>query len=168
MDTGKKFIQIRQKGILEAAIVKDLMPHVIFKEAVTDIEYDGSVDGQPVAKLTNRVEGVEETAGTRLQLVIDNQTYRLQANLYNAKGSLVSSSDVIDLPIEEMIVKVSYDEASQSLVFELKSGAKTIVPISKVITGLATRDWVSAGFATKDEHNALKAKMLFYEEVVNI
>lgn len=167
MDTGKKFIKVEQKDIIKDAVVKDLMPHVVFKETVEKIEYDGSVDGQPLARLASRVDKIEKLDGTHLDLVIDPKTYQLQALLFNASGDIVSKSAIIDLPIEEMVVNVTYDERTQSIILELKSGTKTIVPISGIITGLATQDWVNAGFTTKTEHNALRAKVLYYE-VVNI
>lgn len=103
---------------------------------------------------------ISET-GYRIDLECDSSTYELKAKLYDKNNVLLSTSTVIDLPIESLIVDVDFDEDTKELVITLKSGATVRVPIGSIVSGLATQDFVR-GYAyskndvyTKTEANAL-------------
>jgi len=55
----------------------------------------------------------------------------------------------IDLPIESMIVDVTYDDVNKELIFELDNGNTVVVPIDAIITGLASVSYVDAELAKK-------------------
>ena len=58
------------------------------------------------------------------------------------KNETVLSEQSIDLPCEEFIVSLNYDSEKKSLVFNLKNGETTTVPIGDIIEGLATKTYV--------------------------
>lgn len=102
MDTGKKFIQVGQKDILKKAIIKDMTPEIIFRRVVDVIPYDGSADGEPVAKLKKQVEdyikiidGVKESFVNILHLIDDNALAISNLNISKAdKDDVYTKSEV--------------------------------------------------------------------------
>lgn len=99
---------------------------------------------------------VSET-GHRIDLEMNTTDYKLVAKLYDKNNNLLNTSTEIDLPLESLVVNVQYDAANQKLIVTLKNGTTIDVPISGLISGLATQTWVqSQGYLT--EHQSLDGK----------
>lgn len=90
--------------------------------------------------------------GNKIDLVLDNTTYKLYAVLKNKSGTTLSTSTIIDLPIEELVVSMSYDSSAKELVVTLKSGTTTRVPIGAIVSGLesTTNKVTSIGDSSTD------------------
>ena len=84
---------------------------------------------------------ISET-GYRIDLEINSTTYELQAKLYDKNDKLISESTIIDLPIESSVVKIDFNKDTNTLTFTLRNGTTTEVPLSSIITGLATETYV--------------------------
>ena len=84
---------------------------------------------------------VSET-GYRIDLECDSATYEVVAKLYDKNNVLISTSTVIDLPIESLVVDIDFDEDTNELIITLKSGAVTRIPLGAIVRGLATQTWV--------------------------
>jgi len=80
---------------------------------------------------------VSET-GHRIDLEMNTTDYKLVAKLYDKNNNLLNTSTEIDLPLESLVVNVQYDAANQKLIVTLKNGTTIDVPISGLISGLAT------------------------------
>lgn len=92
--------------------------------------------------------------GNTIQLTLDSSTYEITATLYNAQGTVLSTSDAIDLPLETMVVDVAYydvdpqDPAHTNFIrITLKNGTTTDVPIGGLISGLVPTTRKIAGHA---------------------
>lgn len=79
---------------------------------------------------------VTET-GYKLDLSIDSSTYIMTLKLLD-KNENVLSTGKIDLPIESMIINVSYDSNVKRLTFSLQNGNIINVPLNDLISGLVT------------------------------
>lgn len=75
--------------------------------------------------------------GYKLDLSIDNSTYVMTLKLLD-KNENVLSTGKIDLPIESMIINVSYDSNVKRLTFSLQNGNIINVPLNDLISGLVT------------------------------
>ena len=81
---------------------------------------------------------VTET-GYKLDLSIDNSTYVMTLKLLDKKENVLSTGK-IDLPIESMIINVSYDSNVKRLTFSLQNGNIINVPLNDLISGLVTEE----------------------------
>ena len=81
---------------------------------------------------------VTET-GYKLDLSIDNSTYIMTLKLLDKNENVLSTGE-IDLPIESMIINVSYDSNIKRLTFSLQNGNVINVPLNDLISGLVTEE----------------------------
>lgn len=91
--------------------------------------------------VTGKYSLITET-GNKIDLSINSSTYELQAKLYDKYNNLISYSTIIDLPIESSVVKIDFNKDTNTLTFTLRNGTVTEVPLSSIITGLATETYV--------------------------
>ena len=126
------------------AEINGLVADLAGKAALVHTHATSDVTGLDAALLTKAL--ISET-GNKLALVLDNTTYKLYAQLYDKNNNLINTSNEIDLPIEELVVSVAFDSETNELIITLKSGAVTRIPISSIISGLATQNWVAANYS---------------------
>ena len=114
---------------------------------------DVKVNGQSVVQ--NKVANVDLTSyslisetGKKITLEMNSSTYELTAKLYDKNNNLISTSNVIDLPIEQLVVSISYDSTTKELVITLKNGTSTRVPLSSIISNLASETYVDGAVDT--------------------
>jgi len=81
--------------------------------------------------------------GYKIDLELDSTNYKLTAKLYDKNNTLISTSAVIDLPIESLIVNATYDSVNKKLVLTLQNGQTIQVPLGDLISGLATETYVT-------------------------
>lgn len=73
--------------------------------------------------------------GNKLDLTIDSKTYIMTLKLKDKDDNVLSTGSV-DLPIESMIIKVTYDNDNEKLTFTLQNGSVIDVPLDSLISGL--------------------------------
>lgn len=109
---------------------------------------------------------VTET-GSKITLTIDNTTYQMYATLKDKNNNTISTSDVIDLPIEQLVMSVDYDDTTKEIVIELQNGEITRVPVGALISGLVSEtqleetleDYVkNTDYATSTKGGVLKVQ----------
>lgn len=76
---------------------------------------------------------------SNLILTVNPLTYILTATLLNKNEEEIASQS-IDLPLEEMIVSIDYDNNTKEIIFELKSGEIRRVPVGDIVSGLVDID----------------------------
>lgn len=72
---------------------------------------------------------------------INSPNYILTIQLKNEDGEVISSTEV-DLPLEEMVVGAEVSDDGKTLILELKNGNTVEIPISDILSGVATEEWV--------------------------
>lgn len=75
--------------------------------------------------------------GNKIDLTIDSNTYVMTLDLKDKNDNVLSTGS-IDLPIESMIINVTYDGEKEELIFTLQSGNEIEVPLNDLISGLVT------------------------------
>ena len=109
------------------------------------------VTDELVRELFGQLNGVLEVLSERIasksanSLVVtaDNDAQTCRFSLMSQDGKIMSST-AINFPLESMLVDVKTDETNENLVFTLKNGVKTIVPVSSIVNGLATTEQLNA------------------------
>jgi len=81
------------------------------------------------------IKADKSEAISALSLTMDSE-YKLTLSGRTADGSGFTVSDVIDLPLETMVVSGAYDSANTQIVLTLKNGSTTSFPVSALVDGL--------------------------------
>ena len=74
--------------------------------------------------------------GAGLSMSIDPSTYVLTLQLKDQDGNALGTVQTVDLPIESMILSVSYDDTNKRLVITLQNGEVVYVPLGDLVSGL--------------------------------
>ena len=97
---------------------------------ISALERDNETNKTSIATL-------QTDSGHTIFLELNNTTYVLTATLKNKAGTILNTSS-IDLPVEQLVVSVTYDSSTKELVITLKNGQVTRVPLGDLISGLQT------------------------------
>lgn len=73
---------------------------------------------------------------TSLSLTIDPSTFVITGQLIDQNGDALGESQIIDLPLESVVVNASYDTVNKMLILTLQNGNTVEVPIDDIISGL--------------------------------
>ena len=96
-----------------------------------------SVNGQTGAVTIDLTGKADKSAAIgSLQLSINSTDYKVTLSGTKVDGTVFTCEDVIDLPLETMVVSGAYDDTTQKIVLTLKNGTTTDFPVSALIDGL--------------------------------
>lgn len=73
-----------------------------------------------------------------LLLTIDSLTYVLTGQLKDQNGNNLGTAQVIDLPLESMVVSGSYDATTKSVILTLNNGQTITFSVADLVSGLQT------------------------------
>lgn len=98
-------------------------------------------DSELAGRVTDLEDGMSNYAlvtetGNKLVINLNSSTYTMTIGLYDKNNTLISTSNEIDLPIESLIVSITYDSSTNELVITYKNGSVVRVPIGAIITGV--------------------------------
>ena len=82
------------------------------------------------------MENLKGHIGAGVNIKLDPQTYEFYIEILDVWGNVIFTTPKIDLPLEEMIVDVRYEDGKLKLI--LKNGNVTEVPVDNIVGGLAT------------------------------
>ena len=75
-----------------------------------------------------------DTKGNKIDLDIDSD-FKLVAKLYNGT-TLLSTSTVVDLPLESVVVSGEYDDTNKKVILTLQDGSTIEFSVADLISGL--------------------------------
>lgn len=125
----------------------------------------------------NYVDNGLATKGNKIDLEIDSD-FKLKAKLYNGT-TLLSTSTVIDLPLESVVVSGEYDATNKKVILTLEDGSTIEFSVADLISGLQSEinannklssdlvdDTTSANkFVSQQEKNQITANKNAIEEI---
>ena len=82
---------------------------------------------------------INET-GNKIQLLMDTSTYKIKAILKDKNNNTIDTSNEIDLPMESVVLNVTYNSTDKELVITLQNGSITRVSLTSLISGLVNED----------------------------
>ena len=119
-----------------------------------------SKNADDIATLNNNLTNyslITET-GSQIALNVNSSNYQMTAILKDKNGNTIYTSNIIDLPIESMIVNVTYDSTTKEIVFTLQNGTTLRVSVADLVSGLVSTDdlnTILANYYTKTEIDTL-------------
>ncbi len=100
-----------------------------------------SYNGSEIVNQDNLKTNVFDLSAYDLEMTLDDN-YVLTIKLKNKNGEVIASQNV-DFPTESSIVNIEWDKTNNALIFTLRNGNKTSVPIGSILTGLVTETKLS-------------------------
>ena len=141
--------QLKVVNLVEDVFVKELVAGSEVEASVVDSERHAHIDLTPYSKL-------DET-GYRIRLLVDGHEapsegvydseseYKVTAELYDQAGNLLTTSNVLDLPLEKVIVNVtsrsiptSEGTSETTLIFHFMDESTVEIPLAAIVSGFIT------------------------------
>lgn len=102
-------------------------------------------------------------SGNKIILEMNSTTYKIKAVLKDKDDNVINTSNEIDLPLENMVTNISYDD--QKLTLTHQDGHTTEVSIADLISDLASKEEVSELQSQVDDLTTLVETELESNEV---
>lgn len=93
---------------------------------------------ETVAVNPKQLRTLHAHTGHKLTMEMDDKTFIVTTKLLG-EDDVVLSSATLDLPLEQIIVKVEYDNTNEKFVFTLKDGSTLEVPATGILKGVVTQ-----------------------------
>lgn len=146
------------KGIIEIATDAEATAGTATNLAITPAQLKAGIASIPSTDVSNFItKDVDNLTnytpstgvGAKIELSIDPSNFKLTAILKNSTDTAISTSTPIDLPLEEMVVNATYDDANKKIILYLRD--ETLDPleinVSDLISGLVPNTRKVAGKA---------------------
>ena len=98
--------------------------------------------------------------GAKIELSINTTDYKLKAILKDKNNNIIHTSNVIDLPLETMVVNATYDNVNKAIILTLQNGTTVSISVADLVSGLVSESQLQtilANYYTKTEINNLLA-----------
>lgn len=76
--------------------------------------------------------------GAGVEIVVNPADYTFYVNIYNRDGQFIGKSNTVDLPLEELVIDVTYDDNAKNVIVKLKNGEERKIPVAHFVNGLVT------------------------------
>lgn len=76
--------------------------------------------------------------GASLTMSIDTTDYKITTTLKDQDGNTLGTAQVIDLPLESVVVSGSFDSVNKKIVLTLENGNTVDIPVGDLVSGLQT------------------------------
>lgn len=86
----------------------------------------------------NPAYALVDEAAAQIVLYINNTDYKFYAELKDKNGSHIANSNIIDLPLESMVVNGSYDSTNKEIVLTLNNGNTLRFSVADLVSGLVS------------------------------
>lgn len=107
---------------------------------VADVPADLKALAESIDALLNNYS-LNTDSGNKIVLEMNNTTYKIKAVLKDKNDNVISTSNEIDLPLENMVTNISYN--NQTLTLTHQDGQTTEVSIADLISDLASKEEVT-------------------------
>lgn len=113
--------------------------NAVRKDQLDQLETDLLTGTKTVNKSTNDAQGntIHQHYGHSIRVISDTTNHIYTFQLLDAIGTVLNQ-EVIDLPIESLVVNGSYDSVNQKIILTLQNGNTIEIPIGALIGGLQT------------------------------
>lgn len=134
---------------------------------IANIKSEQTTQNENISQNTDDIETINNSltnysliteTGSQIALNVNSSNYQMTAILKDKNGNMIYTSNVIDLPIESMIINVTYDSTTKEIVFTLQNGTTLRVSVADLVSGLVSTDELNtilANYYTKSEINTL-------------
>ena len=83
------------------------------------------------------IQELRKHIGAGLKINLDPETYEFSVDIFNIDGQKIFTSEKIDLPLEEVVTRGTYEDGN--IILTLQNGNKIVVPVANMVNGLVTQ-----------------------------
>lgn len=84
-------------------------------------------------------------AANKIEFYINSSDYKFYAQLKDKNNNLISTSNIVDLPLESMVVNGSYDSTTKEVILTLNNGNEIRFSVADLVEGLVSNtDYATA------------------------
>ncbi len=112
--------------------------HCKYIDASTCSGYIEGIKSGEAQVFTDDGRAISLPLATDIDVSLDQSNYKLSFRLLDSSGKPIGKSQVIDLPLESMVVGAEYDSQNKDLILTLKNGETVTVPLDDIIAGFPT------------------------------
>lgn len=76
--------------------------------------------------------------GSQIELSLNSTNFKMTATLKDKNGTVVNTSNEIDLPLESVVVNASYDSTTKEIILTLQNGNTVRFSVADLVSGLQT------------------------------
>lgn len=76
--------------------------------------------------------------GASIVMSINTTDYKITTTLKDQDGNTLGTAQVIDLPLESVVVSGSYDSTNKKIILTLQNGSTIDIPVGDLVAGLQT------------------------------
>ena len=139
------------------------------KDNITTIQGDISNINSAVSDINDDIDNLEQSltsysliteTGSQIELNINSSDFKLKAILKDKNGNTIYTSNIIDLPLETMVVGASYDNVTKEVVLTLQNGTTVRFSVADLVSGLVSStelQTILENYYTKTEIDTLLA-----------
>lgn len=116
----------------------------IVEDLVEPNPTDAPTEDMATIKINGVVYNVNGGGGSgvaSIELSLNQTDYKMQVSITDNKGETITSN-VIDFPIESVVVGGSYDATNKNIVLTLKNGSQVTFSVADLVSGLASTTYV--------------------------
>lgn len=96
--------------------------------------------------------------GSSITVSLNTTDYKMTTTLKDQDGNTLGTEQVIDLPLESVVVNGSYDSTNKKIVLTLQNGSTIDVPVGDLISGLQST--ITGGATTITDNDLTVSKAL--------
>ena len=141
--------QLKVVNLTEDVLVKEITSEGTSEYSVLDADRVAHVDLTPYSKLNEtgyRIRLLVDGSEAPSEGVYDSESeYKVTAELYDQDGNLLTTSNVLDLPLEKTIVNVtsrsiptSEGTSETTLIFHFMDESTVEIPLAAIVSGFIT------------------------------
>jgi len=97
-------------------------------------------------------------AANKIEFYINSTDYKFYAQLKDKNNNLISTSNIIDLPLESMVVNGSYDSTTKEVILTLNNGNEIRFSVADLVEGLVS----NTDYATANTGGVIKTSPSTY------
>lgn len=139
-----KILSAKQGYVLKALIdtKQDIIDnsHKLDADLVDDTnsthKFVSASEKEQITTNQNNIATLTAESGASIDLVLNSSDFKLYAVLKNKAGTTISTSTVIDLPLESVVVSGSYDAVNKKVILTLQNGSTIEFSVADLIDGL--------------------------------
>lgn len=101
--------------------------------------------------------------GSQIELSLNSTNFKMTATLKDKNGTVVNTSNEIDLPLESVVVNASYDSATKEIVLTLQNGNTVRFSVADLVSGLVS----NTDYATDSKGGVIKKSSSYGTDITN-
>ena len=127
---------------------------IAVKNSLVGTLYTDSAIASSVGTAYNPTYALVSEAGAKIVLFINNADYKMYAQLKDKNGNLLYTSNIIDLPLESVVMNGRYDSTTKEVVLTLVNGNEIRFSVEDLVRGLVDEDQLEealSGYWSKED-----------------